>query len=326
MTCPLCNHPLAKPSWTGSAFYLGREYPYVQCLSCGSLYCAAMPDESTTARMYGCEYERSFANGESVQDPREPDRVIRWLRELGGGLFVDYGCGAGILLKEAVRLGWRAIGVELDARVAEAAQRRSGVKVVTCPEELPAGMQADVLHLGDVIEHLTDINHQLRGILRLIRPGGLLLAQGPLEANANLFTLVVRGARQLRRRRRIEMPPYHVLLATAAGQRRLFRRCALEELEFSMREVAWPAPGRLTFGDLRRPRAVGLRALRRVSQAISALAPNRLGNRYFYVGRRGSTSKNHDRRSRPRQRSNDLQNRLCATTGGGFLDGDASER
>jgi hypothetical protein len=119
----------------------------------------------------------------------------------------------------------------------------------------------------------------------LIKPGGLLLAQGPLEGNANLFTAVLRLSRTVRRPRPTEMAPYHVLLATARGQRMLFRRFALTEIEFSVHEVAWPAPDRLSCADLGRPRAVGLFALRRCSQAVSKLRPRHWGNRYFYAGR-----------------------------------------
>jgi hypothetical protein len=50
--------------------------------------------------------------------------------------------------------------------------------------------------------------------------------------------------------------------------------------------VAWPAPGKLTADVVRRPRSLGLLALRKVSQAVSALAPARWGNRYFYAGAR----------------------------------------
>ena len=157
------------------------------------------------------------------------------------------------------------------------------------PDDLLASGEApaDALHLGDVIEHLTDLDRQMPAILRLLKPEGVLIAQGPLEANANLFTWVLRLARGVRGRKPPEMAPYHVLLATARGQRALFRRSGLEELEYRLREVSWPAPGVLTAADWRRPRALGLFALRRLSAGISALAPRNLGNRYFYAGRKG---------------------------------------
>ena len=95
-----------------------------------------------------------------------------------------------------------------------------------------------------------------------------------------------RGASELRSARPVEMPSYHVLQATVVGQRVLFERAGLEPLESRVSEVAWPAPGKLAADVVRRPRSLGLFALRKVSQAVSALAPARWGNRYFYVGAR----------------------------------------
>jgi hypothetical protein len=152
--------------------------------------------------------------------------------------------------------------------------------------ELMAQPQADVLHLGDVIEHLTDPDGEMPKILQLLKPGGYLMAQGPLEANATLFTALLKVSKRLRGSRVAEMPPYHVVLATADGQRSFFRRFGLAPVQFSMREVAWPAPARIELADLARPRVVGLFTARRVSQALSALQPHRWGNRYFYVGQR----------------------------------------
>src|SRR5262249_13617589 len=162
-------------------------------------------------------------------DPKRPEQVVHWLERNGRGVFLDYGCGAGALLTEARRLGWDAVGVEFDAEVATEVGRRTGARTLTAAqaERLRAPL-ADGPHLGDVLEHLTDLEHQMPQILGLLNPDGVLLAQGPLEANANLFTALLRLARRARPRR-IEMAPYHVLLATARGQRALFRRFGLEE-------------------------------------------------------------------------------------------------
>jgi SAM-dependent methyltransferase len=244
-----------------------------------------MPDEATLAEMYGPAYETSFRADQAVEDPKEPQRVLEWLRRLGRGVFLDYGCGSGSLLVQAAKLGWEPIGVELDPSVAQRVTRRTGMRVVSEALALPgaAGPPADVVHLGDVIEHLTALDRQMPLILRLLKPGGVLLAQGPLEANPNLFTFAVRLARSLRRGR-TEVAPYHVLLATAGGQRALFRRCSLIELEFQVSEVPWPAPAKLSCQVLRSPRGFSLFLLRRLSQAATALRPSTWGNRYFYAG------------------------------------------
>ena len=287
MNCPLCDHPFSKPSWIGSIFYRGKEFTYVECLFCNSLYCDPMPDGETLGQMYGADYGASFtaeAQDDSCKDER---RIIELLKEMEQGVFVDYGCGAGSVLVEATKLNWRAVGIEFDEEVAAEVKRKTGIEVLTLRQaEALNRLRADILHLGDVIEHLTEMNRQMPEIVKLIKPGGLLVAQGPLEANLNLFTLMVRLVRSLRRWRRTEMAPYHVLLATAKGQRLLFQRLGLKEMEYVIKEVAWPAPARLSLSDFRRPRSLGLYLLRLASQTISRLGFAQMGNRYFYLGRR----------------------------------------
>jgi SAM-dependent methyltransferase len=247
-----------------------------------------MPEPEILQQMYGPGYKTAFAksaNG-NVEDPKEPERCIEWLREQGAGTFLDYGCGAGALLVAAAKAGWRPVGVELDGKVAREVEERTGFRVLTAEEaEASERHIADILHLGDVLEHLTEIENQLPRILRLIKPGGLLLAQGPLEGNFNFFAGCCGLSRRLRPWHRTEMAPYHVLIATSRGQRSLFQRFGLSELEYSLHEVAWPAPSRLRLRDVARPKQATLFALRRLSVALSALNSKRWGNRYFYAGR-----------------------------------------
>jgi SAM-dependent methyltransferase len=244
-----------------------------------------MPGERILFLMYGADYATSSAADAGINDPKQPERVVALLKRLPAGVFVDSGCGQGALLNAARSVNWAAIGVEFDREVAGQVEKLTGARVLVSGMAADFEPMADVLHLGDVIEHLTDLDRQFPSILRLIKDGGLLVAQGPLENNNCLFTSVLRWARSLRRRSRKEMAPYHVLLATAKGQRVFFQRFGLEELEYSLTEVSWPAPDRLFVSDYKRPRSVALFCLRRLSQMVSVLRPNQWGNRYFYVGR-----------------------------------------
>jgi SAM-dependent methyltransferase len=241
-----------------------------------------MPDDETLAEMYGPGYAMSFAADPSVDDPKEPEKVLALLAKGTRGTFVDYGCGKGDLLSSAEKLGWNAVGVEFDDEVVRQLRERLGLTIMTSLEAVSSEPLADVLHLGDVIEHMTKINEQMPAVLKLIRPGGRLVAQGPLEGNFNVFTMGIRLSRKLRPAP-VEMAPYHVLLATRQGQEECFKRFGLEPEEFSVSEVAWPAPARLTRADLVKPRALGLYGLRRLSQGVSTIQ-SRWGNRYFYVG------------------------------------------
>ncbi len=246
-----------------------------------------MPDERILGKMYGPGYESAFEPDPAVDDPREPHLVTGWLDRLGRGLFLDYGCGSGSLLADVARRGWEVVGLERDPEVARQVSARTGLLVASDRSKLPGGGRAiaHIVHLGDVIEHLPRPDREIPGILELIKPGGLLLAQGPLEANPSLFNLGLRTVRFLRRSWVTDMPPYHVLLATARGQRRFFNRFRLQELDFRIWEVSWPAPSRLGLSDLRSPRRVLLSGLRHASQLLGSFVPDLGGNRYFYAGR-----------------------------------------
>jgi SAM-dependent methyltransferase len=245
-----------------------------------------MPDAGALAKMYGWAYSSACATDPTIEDPKEPERVLARLRERPPGMFVDFGCGSGSLMRAARTLGWTAVGVEFHADIARLAAIATGCVVFNSLAELrqSTGVPADVIHLGDVIEHLAAPVDILRELVSLLRPTGWLLAQGPLEAGPCLFSTVIRASHRLSTAHPKEMPPYHVQQATVAGQRMLFERAGLTALEYRISEVAWPAVGRLSADLLMRPRSLALFALRKVSQVSSALNSKRWGNRYFYVG------------------------------------------
>jgi SAM-dependent methyltransferase len=245
-----------------------------------------MPDDALLARMYGPEYT-TLTREDGQDDPKEPGRVIEWLRQASGGLFLDFGCGQGELLVAARDLGWKVAGVELDASIARDVSRRLGLTVLAASDEgeLARLGMADILHLGDVIEHLTRPQETVRSLLRLVKPGGLVLAQGPLEAGPCLFTTALRVWQRMARPAARAMAPYHVIQATISGQRQFFVRLGLEEIEYRVSEVAWPAPAHFPSLHLVRPRTLALWGLRQVSMLLSRASPEAKGNRYFYAGR-----------------------------------------
>ena len=286
VACPLCGHERVRPSWFGGAAYEGRVFAYAECLGCRSHFCDPMPGAQTVARMYGPEYRSVFPLHDPGADLGASRGAARWLRTLEPGTLVDYGCGSGRFMVEVARLGWTVVGVEFDREVAQRVAERTGIPVFTAPTDL-AGLCADALHLGDVVEHLTPPDPEMKRILRLLKPRGLLLAEGPLEAEPSLFTWGLRLVRLFRGHRPVPMAPYHVVLATAMGQRLFFRRHGFVEHEYTCEEAAWPAPERVTLADITQPRRLALYGLRRLSQFVTLLGGRRSGNRYFYVGRLG---------------------------------------
>jgi SAM-dependent methyltransferase len=245
-----------------------------------------MPGPDVLAEMYGDAYLDLVSADHEVEDPKQPMRVLDALKGLSPSTFLDFGCGRGELLKVVTTAGWQASGLEFDPAVAEAVSSATGVAVGTISRSCElAGSPFAVVHLGDVVEHLTEPDKDFQIAVDLLRPGGILIAQGPLQNNATGFNVVLRATGRLRSERVREEPPTHVIQATAAGQRAFFRRFGLLEEAFTIHEVWWPAPASLA-ACRRRPRLLALHVLKQASLAITHFSGGRLGDRYFYVGRK----------------------------------------
>jgi SAM-dependent methyltransferase len=283
MNCPLCDSDESIGAWLGRTVYRAKIFEYRECAKCGSMYVSPMPDAEDLAQMYGEDYGQ-FLDVETAHSGNDgSQRVLDHLAALKPGNFLDYGCGAGSLLRAVSELGWKCFGVDFDRSNTDRICEKHEIQVAGDLSDIDKAVRFDVVHFGDVLEHLTDVNHQVPPILARLSTGGAMIAQGPLEANANLFLYGLRLKRLLRPTDSA-MPPYHVSLATARGQRTFFKRFGLTEAEFSVFETAHPAPEKLTTAELRSPRLTALWGMRSVSQAVSRVSPRSMGNRYFYIG------------------------------------------
>ena len=270
MKCPFCSHrdfsesPIAYD-------YLDKIYKFRECRRCRSLVCHPMPDAEALSAMYAPDY---FEEG----DPHDVTWVTDFLKTLPAkGTFIDYGCGTGHCGAEVQRLGWRAVGIEYGAETVKLLRSKYSYEIVQAGCAVPR--KADVVHLADVTEHLTDLDRQMSEIVAMLKPGGYLLCTAPLEGNPNLWQRAVLASWK-RKRRPASGAPYHVTWATTEGYRTLFKRFGFETLKFDFDQICFPAPYKLK--ECTTPKKAAFYALRRFSQA---LARRERGNRFFYIGR-----------------------------------------
>lgn len=108
-----------------------------------------------------------------------------WLRP--GARVLDVGCGLGTFVQVALRSGFDAHGVELDARDAEMARRRleaaglpAGRVVSGDGASLPfESGRFDLVTFFDVLEHVPHVGGVLDEAVRMLAPGGRLLIISP---------------------------------------------------------------------------------------------------------------------------------------------------
>jgi SAM-dependent methyltransferase len=278
--CPACASANHQPSWLGEGRFRDFEFAYRGCGACGSLFVDPLPDEALVAAMYSPEYiDQHYGEGDaSAEIGGELDDTARAAAERRPhGRLLDVGCGAGRFMIAARDAGLCVEGQELLASVAKLAADATGLPVHSGTLDTIRD-RYDLVHLADVVEHVTDPFALLVAARARLAPDGVVIARGPLEQQPNLFQQAVRWQRAARTRlgraRPIEMPPWHISQFTLRGWHVLIARAGLRTIDEQIYETRWPAPDAFSL----RPRAL----VKSVSQTVSASPVGRalrLGNR-----------------------------------------------
>jgi ubiquinone/menaquinone biosynthesis C-methylase UbiE len=95
-----------------------------------------------------------------------------------GARVLEAGCGTGLILERVAGFAHRAVGVDLSRGMLERARQRGltvaqgSVTALPCPDE-----SFDVAYSFKVLAHVPDIRGALAELARVVRPGGVILAE-----------------------------------------------------------------------------------------------------------------------------------------------------
>ena len=247
--CPLCDGTGRDLAFPFQIQYRGQIFAHVRCSRCATVFVDPLPDDDTFRQIYTPEaYHDLYYNSSTDTAPyAQSVRLLSRFAPLGARV-LDYGCGGGHFLLACRELGFIPIGLEFDAEAADAASRLVGVPVQTIRDWHASPIQAsvDVIHMGDVLEHLPAPADTLSALLLSLKPSGLLFVEGPLEDNASLVLWVARCFGWLKLSvllgRVGEGVPAHLFRTHATAQRSFFQRLlpGARELYWKVEETGWP--------------------------------------------------------------------------------------
>lgn len=263
MTSPMQTRTLTRCLGCGSARlapfamqyeHLDNMFPAARCMECDLRFLRVQPVGESLARLYWAEYfsvdyrcGRSDTHSFDESAFREENRgLLKRFETLkpttGPARLLEVGCASGWLLKHASERGWQVRGVELSEHAVKHA-RRLGLDVVqgTLEDAKYPDASADLVYMGDVLEHVPDCGETMREVARVLAPGGACFLRGPITTHslARRFGLAVYGA--LGRDIVLHEPPYHLWEFTPRSLTRLMRKVGLE---VTLMEQAKIPPGR----------------------------------------------------------------------------------
>ena len=183
--CPVCGGGEFRP------FVQVGPHPVVRCAGCGLGLTNPQPADAELAAIYGPDYvlvENDPAGEAMVLRSKRAtaDHYLDLLAAAGvapRGQLLEIGCGAGNFLRQAAARGFEVTGVEYShfaaARARVTLEGRGRVlhgEIGVLADEREA---YDVCVLCDVIEHVREPGAFLGDLLRLLKPGGVLLVVTP---------------------------------------------------------------------------------------------------------------------------------------------------
>ena len=95
----------------------------------------------------------------------------------GTGSVLDIGCGTGDFLSAAKKNNWKAVGMEPSPK-AKASAKQKGICLVESYQELENNF-FDVITMWHVLEHVSDLENQIKELKRLLKPNGTIIIAVP---------------------------------------------------------------------------------------------------------------------------------------------------
>lgn len=188
--CPLCQSTHFTNYMVVKDHAVSHEsFSISKCNKCDFLFTNPRPDKDNIQKYY------ESANYISHQDKSSNltnflyklvrritlKKKVRWINENSSkkGRLLDFGCGTGYFLQEALKNGWEATGFEVNSQAAAVALGKHGLQVYDDINLLKAENKFDVITLFHVLEHVHDLCGTLKILLSLLKKRGTLMIAVP---------------------------------------------------------------------------------------------------------------------------------------------------
>ena len=154
----------------------GHTGDIFRCRSCGFYQCSKFTD---VLELYE-EMDDQTYEGTSSARSLQAERTLRTIGKFRtGGRLLDVGAGSGILVGEAIRLGYQAEGIEPSKYLQSMAKEKNlPIRLGVLSNQEPEA-QYDVVTLIDVIEHVSNPVELLSTIRHVLRPQGVAVVVTP---------------------------------------------------------------------------------------------------------------------------------------------------
>lgn len=161
--------------------YKLNGYSILKCSSCHFIFTYPLPTNAELQKLYNkFTYEEGFANEKLIR--RDAKRILSNIKKIKHkkGTLLDMGAGAGFLLDEARKQGWKTQGIEIAPIPLAHAEKKLKLKITRKGIlDFETNNKFDTIILSQVIEHFADPRPVLIKISKLLKNDGIACISTP---------------------------------------------------------------------------------------------------------------------------------------------------
>lgn len=183
INCRVC----ASPDY--EVLFIKNGFGFVRCNDCGLVYVNPQLKEKAIIKYYSEEAPSHETFFDIILSPKqiEVDRELyryyfeKIKKTIPNGKILDIGCSVGVFLGVGREYGYETVGLELNEKAAEYAEKSYGI---TVRRELLEDCKFpdnsfDVVSMFGVVEHLPRPIETFKEIQRVLKPGGMFVGRCP---------------------------------------------------------------------------------------------------------------------------------------------------
>lgn len=180
VNCDYCGHEINK--------ILPRGYNYIniicyhtKCLNCSLIYVNPRPTIDELHNIYQVEIEPNQLSNPDPYYRNELINRVKFIKNIiPSGKILDVGCSNGVFMEMLNSMGYKTVGIELSRSAYKFAKDKGlDVSNKSIEESDIQENKFDIIHLGDVLEHLTNPNNIISRIYKILKKDGIVVVSVP---------------------------------------------------------------------------------------------------------------------------------------------------
>ena len=281
--CLFCEHTQTRSTPFEDTVFNNKTFEYVQCTKCDLIFVNPLPDTDDLIKMYPVEYQGNLA----IAASGAYNSLFSQIQSKGKySSILDYGCGGGRFVVEALEKGYSVTGAEYNPElVANLSKTFTKASFLTIDDFYKSDAKYDIIFLSNVLEHLTNPKEIMLKLRERVSENGLFVLEGPVENNFNLTLLTRKIIFFIRKNffgKKASHTPTHILYANRKNQEQFLKDIGLTTLYYEIKESNWPYPMR--YEDCHSLMQKLMYGIATFSVAMSKIFPF-WGNNFVYIGK-----------------------------------------